>query len=234
MDNSYQIYFNSPELREAIKTLRVNIEFAGIDEPVRSVAVTSVEAGVGKSTIALSLAIAMAETGKTTLIIDNDFRNPQIANRLMVRGVYSLTELFSGKVDPREACVPTKVNNLFMLDLGSRRLNNPIEVLSSGRYKALLAKVKQDFDFVVIDTPPLGLFIDAAIASTQVDGVLMVISSGKSTAAEVKESLAQLEKANAHVIGCVLNNLKHKPADYYGYYYDKRGDKKRKKIRRKQ
>lgn len=228
VDNSiYALYRNHDELRDAAKTLRTNLEFSGIDHEIRSVAVTSAEMSVGKSTIGICLGFAMAETGKRVLLIDNDFRDPQVAMRLKVRSTYTLSDLLAGKVPAVNACVPTREENLYVLDLGNRRLNNPVEVMSSAKYKAMIQQLGEYFDFVIIDTPPIGMFIDAALASQMVDGVLFVINSGKTSSREVKEALSQLEKANARVLGAVINNVHRTNSNYY--YYDRQGNKKRKK-----
>ena len=95
-------------------------------------------------------------------------------------------------------------------------------------YKRILQSAIAAFDFVIIDTPPLGLFIDAAVVAALVDGTIVTIGSGKTTAAEVKEALSQLEKAQARVIGAVLNGVKSNKTNYY-YYYDKQGNKSKKK-----
>lgn len=226
-NNIYALYRGHADVRDAAKTLRTNLEFSGIDQEIRSIAVTSSEMNAGKSTVAICLGMAMAEAGKRVLLIDNDLRDPSIENELRMNSRYTLPDLLTGRVRFEEACLPTNAEGLFVLDLGSRRVGNPVEVLSSAKYKALIRQAKDKFDFVIIDTPPIGLFIDAAITSQMVDGVVFVINAGKTTPKEVKEALGQLEKANAHVLGAVLNNVQRKNSNYY--YYDQSGQKKRRK-----
>ena len=224
-NNIYALYEENSDVRDAAITLRTNLEFTGIDQEVRSVAVTSAEMSVGKSTISIALAMAMAESGKRTLIIDNDFRNPQVQLRLKLRGGNSLTDVLSGRVPLETACIPTRLSNLYVLDLGSRRINNSVDVLRSERYKRLIEQLKQWFDFIVVDTPPIGMFIDAALSAQLTDGAVFVVNAGKTNAKEVKEALAQLEKANVRVLGAVLNNVVRSHSNYY--YYDRRGQRKK-------
>lgn len=215
----YDLYYGDAQLRDSIKTLRTNIEFAGIDSRIKSVAVTSADVGAGKSLISICLAIAMAESGRRTLLIDDDFRHPQIANRLGIRCRYTLSDLLGGNIDIHSVCIPTQVANLYVFDSGNRRISNPVEVLSSIRYKEVLNELYDAFDFLIIDTPPLGLFVDAAVISSQVEGVLLVIQKGQTKREAVKAALSQLEKANAHVLGAVLNGASHSSSNTYYYYH---------------
>lgn len=226
MSTFYEMYHEDEAFRESVKTLRTNIDFAGIDRPIRSVSVTSAIISEGKSTVALALAAVVAESGKSTIIVDNDFRHPQIENRLMVRGTHTMSELFRETATIVDCCVPTKIRNLSVFATGGKRITNPTELLSSTKYKEILSKLKDLYDFVVVDTPPLNLFVDAALVGTQVDGVLLTIGYGKSTESEVKDALGQLEKANANVLGAVFNGTAYNPTSYYGYYYGKQRDKK--------
>lgn len=223
----YDVFSENDELRDSARTLRTNIEFASVDKEIQCVAVTSAEMSVGKSMISISLAMSAAEEGKRTLIIDNDFRNPQIAGRLKVRSRTTIAELLSGRVLPEDACVPSAFENLYVLDLGSRRVSNPVEIMNSVKYRNLIGELRNMFDFVVIDTPPIGMFIDAAVAAQSADGVVFVVNSGKTKALEVNEGLSQLEKANVKVLGAVLNNVIRSSSNYY--YYDRQGNKKRRK-----
>lgn len=229
IEKPFASYYENEMIRESAKTLRTNIEFSGIDKPIQSVVITSAEKFEGKSTVAIYLAIAYSEAGKNTLIIDNDFRNPQMANRCSIRSNYSLSDVLSATSENiTDFCIPTKLPRLSVMDIGNRRISNPIEMLSSAKYKQVLQYAIQAFDFVIVDTPPLGLFIDAAVISSAVDGVIVTIGSGKTKSSQVKEVLSQLDKAKASVIGAVLNDTKASNTSYY-YYYDKQNHTKKKK-----
>lgn len=225
-NNMFNLYQTNNELRDSARTLRTNLEFAGIDQEIQCVAITSAEMSVGKSTIAIALAMSGVDAGKRTLIIDNDFRNPQIAGRLKVRSKYNIGDILSGRIPPEAACVPTAMEGLYVLDLGNRRVSNPVEIMNSAKYKSFLGELRNMFDFIVIDTPPIGMFIDAAVAAQVSDGVLFVINSGKTKPQDAKEGLSQLEKANVKVLGAVLNNVARSNNNYY--YYDRQGNRKRK------
>ena len=223
-----QVSLNDRDLLESVKTLRTNIDFAGIDEPIRSIILTSAEKGDGKSLIACALAIAESAAKKRTLIIDNDFRNPPIANHFHVRGRFKLATVLQATEDNlMDFCLETKYPNLYVLDLGNRR-SDSVEVLSSRRYDALLKTAIKKFDFVIVDTPPLGMFIDAALVAPKTDGAIIVIRSGKNDIQSVKNTISQLEKANARILGAVLNCSKKKHSDYY-YYYSKKEHRTKKK-----
>ena len=210
--NIYELYYGSSDLRAAAKALRVNLEFIGRDEPLRSIAVTSAEADVGKSTVAICLGIAVAESGRRVLLVDNDFHDPQIAGRLRLRSTRSFSDLLAGRISLQDVCLPTRVNNLYALDMGNRKITNPVELMDSGRYRDLLRQLRAGFDFVIVDTPPLGQFIDAAVVAPQTDGVLLVIHSGNTTSENVQEALSQLQLADARVLGAVLKDVPRLPA----------------------
>lgn len=231
MSFALEIYKNNEDFREAIKTLRTNILFAGIDRPIHSISITSSNKREGKSLISCCLGIAMTEIGKNTLIIENDFRNPRVRYNLMTRGKNTYPDILSiGDIDDiRKICIQTEIPRLSVMDVGGRRLKNPTEFLSSQRYERILDMANSAFDFIIVDTPPLGLFVDAAIASSQVDGVLITIRSGTDTAADVKEITAQLEKANARILGTVLNGIKSGKTNYY-YYYSASGKKAKRRT----
>ena len=141
-----------------------------------------------------------------------------------IRCRYSLSDLLAGNIAINSVCVPTEIPNLYVFDSGNRRISNPVEVLSSIRYKEVLNELYDAFDFLIIDTPPVGLFVDAAVISSQVEGVLVVIQKGKTKREAVRAAMSQLEKANAHVLGAVLNGASHTSSDYYYYHY---GDHRR-------
>ena len=228
MNNNFDALYDGDVL-ESIKTLRTNLEFAGMDKPIRSISITSTQPSEGKTTVSLLLGMAMGEASKKTLIVENDFRHPQIAKRIEKRMPLGITDLLTDKNTLDEVVYETEFNNLYMLNVG-RRIANPVEVLGSNKYLRIMEEVKEKFDFVIFDTPPMGLFIDGAIIASKVDGVLLVINSGSTPANDIKETVDQLEKAKANILGVVLNavtreNGYHK-SSYYRYRYmnkDKEG-----------
>ncbi len=216
MNSNFEKLYGSDVL-EAVKTLRTNLEFAGMDKPIRSISISSTRPSEGKTTISLLLGIAMGESNKKTLIVENDFRHPQLAKALEVRIPLGITDLLTGNSTLDEVIYETGFSHLSLLNVG-RRIANPVEVLGSNRYAGIMKEVYDRYDFIIYDTPPIGLFIDGAIIASKVDGCLMVINSGAVPSDEVKTAVDQLQKAKAHILGVVLNGVDQLPRNSYNYY----------------
>lgn len=211
------------QIQESIKTLRTNIEFAGMDKKVKSVLLTSCIPGEGKSTIAVNLGLSMADVGKSTLIIENDFRKPNIGKLLGVRPIQGLVDVLNGTSALDEVITETDYPNLSFLGVGGV-IGNPVEVLASQKYETIIQNLKMMFDFVIFDAPPIGSIIDGALISPHVDGVLIVIRAGLVDPPQVKNVVAQLDKSGARILGVVLNDVDKTRMSYgyyhYGYYSD--------------
>lgn len=208
---------NNNKVHEAIKTLRSNIKFSGIDEPIKTIVVTSSIPGEGKSTISHFLAIEMAKAGNRTLIVECDLRRPTQGNLFKVRPKKGLTRYLSGDCTLEEAAAVTNTENLYFLDVDSKVVN-PVEMLGSDRFKKAMEEMKEKFDIVIFDTLPLVNFIEGALVAANADATVMVIRAGYTPQKAVLVSLDQLEKANAKVIGAVLNGIEESESEqYYGY-----------------
>lgn len=230
MSNIVEQYRTSKSgLQDAIRRLRTNIQFSSVDKPVQSIVVTSVMPHEGKSSVSAYLAIAMAETGKKTLIIDCDCRRPMIASYFKQRPPYGLTEVIAGEVLPEHAVSQTAQENLFFID--TKTLANPVEVLGSKRFADVFAGLKQSFDMIILDTPPLCSFIEAALLAREADGTVLVIRPGATEIAAAKEAVAQLEKAEARLLGVALNGVKESGTHYYYSRYYSDGLRKHRKKR---
>lgn len=221
---------------EAFRTLRTNIQYASFDKEVKTLLVTSAGPGEGKSTTAANLALSIAETGKTVLLVDCDLRRPSLHKKFNISNEAGITNFLLGEVTFEQA---TKVykNKLFIMTAGNIP-PNPAEMLSSNKLKNFLQKISQQFDTVIIDSPPVMAVTDAQILSTITDGVILVVNSGeteKSMALKAKESLM---KVNANILGVVLNRFKSENGKNYGYGYyyyyheDEKGKVKKKKKKR--
>ena len=149
-------------LQNAVKTLATNIRFASVDNPVHTIAITSSVPNEGKSTIAIELSKAMASGNKRVLLIECDMRRRSLADIVGARARHGIYAVLSGQVELDEALVATSHRNLFFLD-SEPHIPNPADILSSQRFRKLVAQMESDFDYVVIDTPPVGTFVDAAI-----------------------------------------------------------------------
>ena len=222
--NFSQLNYN--DFSHQSEAILANIRFAGIDEPIKTIVVTSSGANEGKTTTALSLAMAMAKSGKRTLIVDCDMRRRSLGKVLNIHPQAGIYAVLSGQIPLKRVVTPTDTQNLYFLDC-EPNVSNPSDLLSTKRFAALLATLRNAFDYVVVDTPPLSLFVDAAVVSSQVDGVVMVVRQRSAKKRAVKDALVQLASANANVLGLVLTFTQKGDDDYYYYYYYYSEDNKR-------
>ena len=209
-------YGTKTSLRDSVKTLRANIQFASLNKEIKTVALTSVIPSEGKTTLSCFLGISVAETGKRTCIVECDYRHPMVARNFDVESERISNTSGENKIDA--SLKKTGVENLWVLDMKCK-VSNPVELICSEAYSEMINKLREDFDFVIFDTPPLGAFIDAAHIAALADGTVLVIRQGQVEKRAAKDVLEQLKKANANVLGAVLNNVKVKKVSYYYNYY---------------
>lgn len=214
-------------VQNAAKTLLANIRFASVDRPVKSIVLTSSVPNEGKSTVAYNLAQAIASSGKRTLIVECDMRCRSLADMVGARARHGIYAVLSGQVELDEALVATSHRNLFFLD-SEPHIPNPADILSSQRFRKLVAQMESDFDYVVIDTPPVGTFVDAAIIATLADATALVVRERFVKRAELQNAYDQLKKADANVIGVIMNMCEAESSEYYYAYYNKEGKRVRK------
>ena len=214
-------------VQNAAKTLLANIRFASVDRPVKSIVLTSSVPNEGKSTVAYNLAQAIASSGKRTLIVECDMRRRSLADMVGARARHGIYAVLSGQVELDEALVATSHRNLFFLD-SEPHIPNPADILSSQRFRKLVAQMESDFDYVVIDTPPVGTFVDAAIIATLADATALVVRERFVKRAELQNAYDQLKKADANVIGVIMNMCEAESSEYYYAYYNKEGKRVRK------
>lgn len=216
--------------QEAYKVLRSNIQFCG--QNVRVIAITSCNENEGKTTVSLHLGKSFAELGKKVLVIDADMRKSVMAGRNTdSSNVKGLSEVLTGMEKLDDCLYQTQYETLHLLFSG-KYPPNPVELLSSNHFTELLAFVRQNYDYVIIDTPPLGLVIDAAVVSPLCDGAILLLSDGNVRYTQAQNVVSQLEKSGSKLLGVVRNQTSHKKGGYYyrGYYkrgYYKRGYYKR-------
>ncbi len=214
-------------VQNAAKTLFANIRFASVDRPVKCIVLTSSVPNEGKSTVAYNLAQAIASSGKRTLIVECDMRRRSLADMVGARARHGIYAVLSGQVELDEALVATSHRNLFFLD-SEPHIPNPADILSSQRFRKLVAQMESDFDYVVIDTPPVGTFVDAAIIATLADATALVVRERFVKRAELQNAYDQLKKADANVIGVIMNMCEAESSEYYYAYYNKEGKRVRK------
>lgn len=191
------------EITEAYRRLRTNIEFMGTQ--IKVIAVTSCNPHEGKSTVSFELASAFAQTGKRVLFIDGDLRKSELLQRHQKGKIrFGLVHYLIGKRSMDEVLCETDNRNLFMIFAGPTP-PNPAELLGSQRFRDLLAKARESYDVIIVDTPPLGSVIDAAIVSRQCDGAILVIADGEVRFPLAQKIKEQLERSGTRILGCVLN-----------------------------
>ncbi len=206
--------------REAYKVLRTNLQFCGAN--MKMLAFTSCGSNEGKTTITLSLGKSLSELKKKVLVIDADMRKSIMAGRhTTAKNVVGLSELLTGQKLLGECIYTTQYEQLDILFAG-KYPPNPVELLSGDGFRSLLEQVREMYDYVLIDTPPLGIVIDAAVIAPYCDGSVLVIGDGvrRSQAADV---VKQLKTGGSSILGVVRNNAKK---EHHDYYY--RRDKKKK------
>lgn len=203
---------------EALKTLRTNLMFCG--ENVRAVALTSFSASEGKSTISFQLAVSLAQAGKRVLYLDTDLRKSALRNRLHVRGkVEGLSHYLSGMANVNDLVVSTDIPGMYVMFAGVL-VPNASELLGGEAFKRLIPALKDVFDYVIVDTPPLGQVIDCAIMAPQLDGTIIVMDTTNNSYKMEKRMVAQLEKSGGKILGVILNRVSFEDRGrYYGKDY---------------
>ena len=223
-----QIKISSLDRRsdEAYKTLRTNLQFCGKD--VRSIALTSCTPSEGKSEISLHLAKSLAESGKRVLFIDGDLRKSVIVGRCQVsQSVKGLSHYLSGQSSFADIVYSTNIHNFHIIFAGPVP-PNPAELLGTNNFKVAMDKLKTVYDYIIIDTPPLGSVIDGAVIANECDGSIMVIGANEVSRRFAKKVIEQLKRANCPILGVILNKVDVKNSSYgkyYGKYYGKEVDK---------
>lgn len=202
---------------EAFRTLRTNLEFSSLDKPLRSMVVTSAAPEEGKSTTLANLAVALAQAGKRVILVDCDLRRPSLHQLFNVRATPGFTDMMrDDTLMSKPPLQEVGVQNLWLLTSGTIP-PNPAELVASRRMGEVIAALQKLADMVLFDAPPVVAVTDAALLSSKVDGVLLVISAGKTKRDHAKKAKALLDKVNAHLIGTVLTNVKGETA-LYQYY----------------
>ncbi|MED5803092.1 polysaccharide biosynthesis tyrosine autokinase [Gordonia sp. Z-3] len=204
---------------EAFRQLRVNLSFVSVDNPSRAIAVTSPNAGEGKSTIAVNLASAIAESGVRVVLVDADLRRPNVHRVLGLAGGAGFTDILTGRVLLDDVVQRSpKSGDLDVVSAGSAA-PNPAELLGSRRAEEVFSRLRSEYEWVIVDAPPVLPVADTATVSNWLDGVLMVVRAGATERADVAVALGQLETAGVPVLGVVANALATTEVGYYGATY---------------
>jgi capsular exopolysaccharide synthesis family protein len=205
-------------ISEAFRTLRTNVQFTGVDSETKKIMVTSAGPREGKSSTVANLAVSMAQTGKTVLVIDADLRNPTQHKIFGLSNAHGLSVALVQDQDYANYIWETNAPGLMVLT-GGPIPPNPAELVGSRRMESLIEEVSEQFDIVLIDTPPIVAVTDAAILAQVVDGVILVLASGEVNKDYALRAKEQLDKVGAKILGAVLNKADLKTSEYYYYYY---------------
>jgi capsular exopolysaccharide synthesis family protein len=202
---------------EAYRTLRTNIQFSSLDEPVKTIVVTSSQPGEGKSTVVANLGITMAQSGMKVLLIDCDLRKPVIHKKFDLNNLDGLTTLLAGRKKLEECINTTAIQNFYVMTSGPVP-PNPSELLGIKRMKSLMEQLKGIFDIVLIDAPPILAVTDAQVLATLCDRVVLVVSYGEADKKDIVRAKVLIDKVGAKILGVIINKVPDKAKKYYSYY----------------
>ncbi len=191
-------------IQNATTTLLANIRFADMDNPIKTLVITSSISGEGKSTISANLAQTMAAGGKKTLLIDADSRNRSVALTFGVKPAHGLFSVLSKQASLAEAVCAVEPQGLYILDI-EPSIPNPADVFASKRFANFLEEARETFDYVVVDTPPVTAYIDAAVIASHADACVLVVGQNHTRREFVTYACEQLRKADANLIGICMN-----------------------------
>lgn len=200
---------------ESFRTLRTNLLYSFVDDPPRVIAVTSPGSGEGKSTASANLSIVLAQAEKSILLVDCDLRSPRMHKVFGLHNFRGVVDVLARQCEPQEAWQEA-VPGLKVLTSGPVP-PNPAELLGSRRFSEFLGQMRGQFDYVVIDVPPVRLVSDPVIIAAQGDGVLLVLDAQKTRKRAVQQSVRSLKTVGARILGTVMNNVKASRSDIYGY-----------------
>ncbi len=210
------------EINEELKLLRTNILFCGTDK--RIILVTSAFSGEGKSTVVLNLCRSLAELGKSVILIDADMRKSVLKTKVSKEvPALGLSHFLSGQCKFADILCSTNINNLSVIFSGMVP-PNPSELLSTNNMKKLVAYCGDHYDYVIVDCPPIGLVVDAAVVAPFCDGSLILIEAGEVKYRVAQEVVAKMKATECPILGVVLNKVDYRGGNGYGYgsYYGKK------------
>lgn len=225
-------------ISEAYRSLRTSIQYAKADTPIKTIVVTSPGPQEGKSTTVANLAITIAQMGTKILLVDTDLRRPVLHSIFNLNRSKGISNYLVGKIPIEEAFFKTEIDNLYVMPCGTLP-PNPSELLGSKSMQKCIEELKEIFDIVLFDSPPIMAVTDAAVLSSKVDGLILVVKSGQTDRNAVARSYEILKNIPNNILGALLNvvNVEGVYGSYYYYYYHyyyygKDGTKKSRRIKR--
>ena len=213
-------------IAEAYRGIRTSIEFSNLDKDLKVITVTSSMQNEGKSTVLANLAVSFANLDKKVLIMEGDLRNPSVHRMFNISNIKGLTDILLQNKVFADCVHCTDVKNLHVLTCGAIP-PNPSEMLSSKKIRDFIESLREYYDYIFIDAPPIGIVTDAGIISTFTDGCIFVVGAGEADIEMAKVSKERLEKVGANILGVVLNKFESSGASgYYNYYYEQETGRK--------
>jgi polysaccharide biosynthesis transport protein len=201
---------------EAVRRLRTNLQFIDIGNRSKSIVISSSIPGEGKSTIAINLAVSLADAGARVILVDADLRRPSIAEYLSIEGAAGLTTVLIGRAEVEDVVQPLGGTSLDLLPAGQIP-PNPSELLGSTAMAELLERLSASYDMVLLDSPPVLPVTDAVVLSNLAGGALVVVGVDRIHRPQLQQSLESLETAGAHLFGVVMNKIARREAAAYAY-----------------
>ncbi|MEF2246810.1 MULTISPECIES: CpsD/CapB family tyrosine-protein kinase [unclassified Paenibacillus] len=208
---------------ESYRTLRTNLDFSSIDEKLQVLMVTSAGPGEGKSTTITNLAVTFAQSDRKVVLIDCDMRKPTTHHTFTLSNRRGASSVLSSQLNLEDVIQSTSIPNLDIITSGTIP-PNPAEMIASNRMTAMLDELRQMYDIILVDTPPLLAVTDAQIAATKSDGVILVVDQGKVKKDAAARAVKNLELVKARILGVVLNNVKRNAKEQSYYYYYGNGE----------
>ena len=207
-------------ISEAYRTIRTGIEFSNLDKDLKIICITSSKKDEGKTTVLSNLGVSFAKIDKKVLLIDADLRNPSISKMFDTSNTQGLMDILLGKKNIQDCVKKTKQENLYILT-GGTIPPNPAEVLSSKKMSEFIESIKDEYDYIFIDSPPVGIISDASIISAYSDGVIFVVGANEVDSNLAKIAKERLDSVKANIVGVILNKFKTDTnSEYYNYYYN--------------
>lgn len=234
--NDNLITYKDPKnpVSESYRMLRTNLHYLNIDKENKAIVVTSSNPGEGKTTTMANLAITMSQVGQRVLLVECDLRKPRIHKSFGMENTRGLVNVIVEKVPVKDVIQTVEdMPNLDIITSGPIP-PDPTELLESRMMHDLIAKFREEYDVVLFDAPPVCSVTDAAVLSSQVDGVILVVASGETNIESAKLAKKLLEKIHANILGVVLSKADtSKSGAYYYHYYEYGEESNAKKRRRK-
>ena len=221
-----KVYFNklseqSNLLKESLRSIRTNLQFSGDD--VKVILFTSVAPDEGKSQLSFDIARSLVENGKKVLFIDTDIRKSVHVSRLGVKTkdgspILGLSHYLSGQSEISSVKYATHIPGLSVIFSGPV-VPNATELLDSNKYRTLIKTVRKQFDYVIVDSPPISVAVDASLIADSCDGVVLIIVPEENSVNFIRRTINQLKVSGTKILGVVLNKVQMKKNSYYGKYY---------------